>query len=158
MRNKKLIALVIAATMTTGLVTPVKTVKAEVAKSVVISEVYGGGGNFQAVYKNDFIELHNPTENSINLEGWKIEYASKSGSFSNSTELTGKIEAGGYYLIHQAAGENEAEELPMADATGNIKKISTITGTLYLFSLLLTPVLIYLEHNFVPSLFLVFFL
>ena len=121
MRNKKLIALVIAATMTTGLVTPVKTVKAEVAKSVVISEVYGGGGNFQAVYKNDFIELHNPTENSINLEGWKIEYASKSGSFSNSTELTGKIEAGGYYLIHQAAGENEAEELPMADATGNIK-------------------------------------
>ena len=28
---------------------------------MVISEVYGGGGNSGAVYKNDYVELYNPT-------------------------------------------------------------------------------------------------
>ncbi|WP_278600374.1 hypothetical protein [Clostridium tertium] len=49
-------------TMIVGLITvPVKEVKAEKASGVVISEVYGGGGNFGSKYKNDFIELYNPT-------------------------------------------------------------------------------------------------
>src|SRR6185312_10311499 len=37
---------------------------------VVISEVYGGGGNAGATFKNDFIELYNRTDHSITLDGW----------------------------------------------------------------------------------------
>ena len=32
--------------------------------NVVISQVYGGGGNSGATYKNDFIEIFNPTANT----------------------------------------------------------------------------------------------
>lgn len=32
------------------------TVYAQAASHLVISEVYGGGGNSGAIYKNDFIE------------------------------------------------------------------------------------------------------
>ncbi|MDY3362136.1 MAG: CehA/McbA family metallohydrolase [Clostridium celatum] len=122
MKSKRLIALVIAATMTTGLATfPTESVKAEKALNVVISEIYGGGGNTGATLKNDFIELYNPTGEEIDITGWKVQYASKTGEFGkNETELTGKIKAGGYYLIKQAAGSNGTEELEHYDAEGNI--------------------------------------
>ncbi len=32
---------------------------------LVISEVYGGGGNTGATYNNDFVELYNPTDAAI---------------------------------------------------------------------------------------------
>ena len=38
---------------------------ATLADHVVISEIYGGGGNGGAPYKNDFIELYNPTDPEI---------------------------------------------------------------------------------------------
>ena len=77
----------------------------EAATYVVISQIYGGGGNSGARYKNDFIELYNPTNQDIDLNGWQIQYASKTGSFgSNNTNLEGRIKAHSYYLIQQAAG------------------------------------------------------
>ena len=106
-------------TMIVGLITvPVKEVKAEKASGVVISEVYGGGGNFGSKYKNDFIELYNPTDADINIDGWKIEYAAKAGSFagtSNFTILSGVIKGNGYYLIQEAKGAAGTDELPDPD-------------------------------------------
>ncbi|WP_460293720.1 Ig-like domain-containing protein [Clostridium tertium] len=106
-------------TMIAGLITvPVKEVKAEKASGVVISEVYGGGGNFGSKYKNDFIELYNPTDADINIDGWKIEYAAKAGSFagtSNFTILSGVIKGNGYYLIQEAKGAAGTDELPDPD-------------------------------------------
>ena len=119
--KSKFLNLFVALTMVLGLVTiPTKAVNATIATYVVISEVYGGGGNSGATLKNDFIELYNPTANDINLDGWKFEYASKTGTFNQSTELSGIIKAGGYYLIQQGAGAGESEELDTPDATGNI--------------------------------------
>ena len=106
-------------TMIVGLITvPVKEVKAEKASGVVISEVYGGGGNGGSKYKNDFIELYNPTDADINIDGWKIEYAAKAGSFagtSNFTILSGVIKGNGYYLIQEAKGAAGTDELPDPD-------------------------------------------
>ena len=106
-------------TMIVGLITvPVKEVKAEKASGVVISEVYGGGGNGGSKYKNDFIELYNPTDADINIDGWKIEYAAKAGSFagtSNFTILSGVIKGNGYYLIQEAKGTAGTDELPDPD-------------------------------------------
>lgn len=39
---------------------------------VVISAVYGGGGNSGAVIKNDFIELANLTDDPIDVSGWSV--------------------------------------------------------------------------------------
>ncbi len=38
--------------------------------SITISQVYGGGGNSGATFKNDFIELYNLGNAPVNLTGW----------------------------------------------------------------------------------------
>ena len=79
-----------------------------VANHVVISEVYGGGGNAGAPYLNDFVELYNPTDKDIDLKEWSLQYAAATNDgsrlFSGLHELTGTIKAHGYYLIQATAG------------------------------------------------------
>ncbi|MGE0864660.1 MAG: lamin tail domain-containing protein [Vicinamibacterales bacterium] len=88
---------------------------------VVISQVYGGGGNAGAVYTHDFIELFNPTAVSVDLTGWSVQYTSASGAGTwQVTPLSGTIAAGGYYLIQEAAGAAGTTPLPAADAVGGI--------------------------------------
>src|SRR5688572_13082938 len=43
---------------------------------VVVSQVYGGGGNSGATLKSDFIELRNNGATAVNLAGWSVQYAS----------------------------------------------------------------------------------
>ncbi len=93
---------------------------------VVISQVYGGGGNSGATYKNDFIELYNRTADPIDLTGWSVQYGSATGSsWSNKTDLSGSIEAGKYYLVQEGAGGGGSVNLPTPDATGSIAMSGT---------------------------------
>jgi hypothetical protein len=87
---------------------------------VVISQVYGGGGNAGATLRNDYIELHNKSESAISLSGWSVQYASSAGTSWQTTPLTGSIQPGGYYLVQQAAGTGGTENLPTPDATGTL--------------------------------------
>jgi predicted extracellular nuclease len=87
---------------------------------VVISQVYGGGGNSGATLRNDFIELHNNGSTAISLDGWSVQYASASGTSWQRTNLTGTIAAGGYYLVQQAQGSGGTQALPTPDAIGTI--------------------------------------
>ncbi|GHA86054.1 lamin tail domain-containing protein [Cognatilysobacter bugurensis] len=87
---------------------------------VVISQVYGGGGNSGATLRNDFIELHNNGTEAVSLEGWSVQYASAGGSSWQRTNLSGSIAAGGYYLVQQAAGSGGTQSLPTPDANGAI--------------------------------------
>lgn len=82
-----------------------------------ISQVYGAGGSAGATYKNDFIEIFNPTGSSVNLTGWSVQYSSSSGFAWTSTNLSGSIAAGKYFLIQMAGGANGAN-LPTPDLTG----------------------------------------
>src|SRR5438046_1160109 len=66
---------------------------------VVISEVYGGGGNTGAPWRNDFVELYNRSAATVNLSGWSVQYGSASGTTWLTTNLTGSIAAGGFYLV-----------------------------------------------------------
>ena len=61
------------------------------AGPVAISQIYGGGGNSGATYKNDFIELHNRSGAAVSLAGWSVQYASAANAFTSSTALTGTI-------------------------------------------------------------------
>ena len=89
--------------------------------SVVISQVYGGGGNAGATLKNDFIELFNFGSTSVNLSGWSLQYMSATGSGTWSvTPLSGSIAPGHYYLVQQAAGAGGTVDLPVPDAAGTI--------------------------------------
>jgi hypothetical protein len=97
---------------------------------VVISQVYGGGGNSGATYKNDFIELFNPTSTTVNLNGWSVQYTSSTGPSGSSpvwavTNLSGSIAPGHYYLIQEAAGTGGTTNLPTPDATGTINMSGT---------------------------------
>lgn len=96
----------------------VQKASASISEHVVISQVYGAGGNSGALFNKDFIELYNPTDQPVSLEGWSVQYASAGGTSWNSTNLAGEIPAYGYYLITQAGGANGAV-VPTADASGS---------------------------------------
>ncbi|MCU1225634.1 MAG: Endonuclease/exonuclease/phosphatase [Edaphobacter sp.] len=96
--------------------------------TVVISQVYGGGGNSGATYKNDFIELFNPTSATQTLSGYSIQYASATSSnvyqvAALPTTIT--LASGQYFLIQAAAGANGTTNLPTPDATNTLALSAT---------------------------------
>lgn len=95
------------------------------ATYVVISEIYGGGGNSEAIWKEDFVELYNPTNEPVNLNGWSVQYASATGSFTQVTALTGTIQPKRYFLIQQAAGTGGSQNLPLPDVMGTFSMGAT---------------------------------
>jgi uncharacterized protein (TIGR03437 family) len=87
---------------------------------VVITQVFGGGGNSGAPFRNDFIEIFNAGSTPMNLAGWSVQYASATASTWSTTPLTAVVLAPGqHYLIQQAGGNNGAT-LPTPDAIGTI--------------------------------------
>jgi len=85
---------------------------------LVISQIYGGGGNSGAQYTNDFIELYNPTTAAISTSGLSVQYASSTGTSWNTFPLpAGSIAPGHFYLIQAAAGSGTDAALPTPDAT-----------------------------------------
>ncbi|MBQ8264017.1 MAG: lamin tail domain-containing protein, partial [Oscillospiraceae bacterium] len=118
-RSKKLLAFLLCLVMVLSAF-PMGVLAADGtgADHVVINQAYGGGGNKGAEYKNDFVELYNPTDKDVDLSGWSVQYASKSGTFNNVTNLSGVIKAGGYYLVQMAAGTGGTLDLPTPDAIG----------------------------------------
>ncbi len=93
--------------------------------SFVISQVYGGGGNSGATYKNDFVEIFNRGASSDSVANWSIQYASSTGSSWSVTNLSGTILPGHYYLVQEAAGSGGTTSLPTPDATGTISMSAT---------------------------------
>ncbi|HEV7374688.1 MAG TPA: Ig-like domain-containing protein [Pyrinomonadaceae bacterium] len=87
---------------------------------IVISQVYGGGGNGGSTYKNDFVELYNPTANTVALDGWSVQYGSATGNTWQITDLSGTLAPGQYYLIQEAQGAGGTTNLPTPNALGNI--------------------------------------
>ncbi|QZY30403.1 ExeM/NucH family extracellular endonuclease [Nocardioides coralli] len=72
---------------------------------LVISEVYGGGGGGTGTpsYTHDFIELYNPTEGAISLEGWSVQYKSSTGATASSEGLSGVVAPGQHFLIQSGS-------------------------------------------------------
>ncbi len=97
------------------------------ADHVVISQLYGGGGNSGASFTNDFIELYNPTGVSFNITGWSVQYGSATGtSWTNNQSLVGSIGPGEYYLVSLASGGSVGSPLPvMPNVSGDINMSAT---------------------------------
>ncbi len=102
---------------------------------VVISQVYGGGGNAGATFTNDFIELYNRGPTAVDLSSWSVQYGSASGTSWQVTPLVGSLIAGGHYLVQEAAGAGGTTPLPTPEASGSIAmaagsgKVALVTAT-----------------------------
>jgi predicted extracellular nuclease len=104
-------------------------------ETVVISQIYGGGGNSGAPYSADFIELFNRGTASVNLGTWSVQYSSAATSSwaSNKINLTGKsIAAGGYLLIQVGNAGAEGTALPTTDASTTAFSLSATAGKIAL--------------------------
>jgi predicted extracellular nuclease len=96
-----------------------------VSPDVLLSQVYGGGGNSGSTFTNDFIELYNAGPLPVDVTGWTVQYASAQGTGWQSTTLSGTIQPGQYYLVQEAAGTGGTTPLPTPDAVGTIAMSAT---------------------------------
>ncbi len=101
-------------------------VHAQMADHPVIAEVYGGGGNSGSYYKYDYIILYNPVQQSVDVSGWSVQYASATSASWSVTNLEGIIPGNAYYVIQQKGGTKGGEELPMTpDIVGSTSMATT---------------------------------
>ena len=89
--------------------------------AVVISQVFGGGGNTGAVIRSDFIELFNAGSTAEDIGGWSVQYASATSATWAATAIPAgtSLPAGRYYLIQQATGAGGSVSLS-PDHTGTL--------------------------------------
>ena len=91
---------------------------------IVISQIYGGGGNSGATFRNDFIEVFNRGTTTIDLAGWSVQYASATGTTWSVTPLCSMgscfLFPGRYFLVQEDQGAGGSINLPTPDATGTI--------------------------------------
>jgi len=103
------------------------------AQTVVISQVYGGGGNTGATYNQDFVELFNATSAPVDISGWSIQYASATGPSGTGNWAVAAIPAnttlaaGKYFLIALASASTGAI-LPTAELINTTLNLSGSTG------------------------------
>src|SRR5918999_5399118 len=109
---------------------------------LVVSQVYGGGGNTGATYSHDFVELFNRGQADASLAGKSIQYASATGTgnfgtTAQITELPALTLRSGEYLLVQEAGTplvgtplpaDFTDPTPIAMAAG-AGKVALVTDT-----------------------------
>jgi uncharacterized protein len=115
-----------------------------VSADLVISQVYGAGGNAGATLNADYIEIFNRGSVPVPLTGLSLQYGSATGTGAmgaSTTALTElpdvSIPAGGYFLVEEASGANGADfaadltdptPIPMAAAAGKVALVRGTTG------------------------------
>jgi Lamin Tail Domain len=105
------------------------------ASGIVVSQIYGGGGNSGASFRNDYVELFNAGATSVDVSGWTVQYATAAGTTWQPTPLSGTIAPGRYYLVQLASTADVGAALPAPDATGTSNlaatsgKIALVRGT-----------------------------
>ena len=96
------------------------------SQTLIVYDIYGGGGNTGATYKNDYIVLYNKTNQSIDLTGYSLQYGSATGTTYTVLALSGTISKNNYYLVKLASGGDIGSELPVtANLTGGINMAAT---------------------------------
>lgn len=100
---------------------------------VVISGVFGGGGNSgppSAAYNADFIQLYNRSNQTVDLTGWSVQYAGPASAtgFDNVDDrmpLAGVIKPGQHLLLRYSdvgtvGAALQTPDFAMAQGTGGI--------------------------------------
>lgn len=98
--------------------------------NVVISQIYGGGGNTNATLRQDYVELYNRSASAVTMSNWSLQYAASTGVNMGGASnlivaLNGTIQPGAYFLVRLAAGAGGTQDTPAPEATGTIGASST---------------------------------
>ena len=108
---------------------------AAVGSKVVINEAYLKGGSAGAFFNQKFVELYNAGDTAQDLSGWSLQYRKDSSvakaSASNTQQLSGLIEPGGYFLIGLPGNGTTGAVLPETDLTSTLNPGGT-SGQLFL--------------------------
>jgi len=113
-----------------------------VSANLVVSQVYGGGGNAGATYTHDYIEIFNRGTGAVSLDGMSLQYASATGTgnfganAAQLTELSGTLAPGQYLLVQESSNAAVGAPLPtpdIVDATpilmaAGAGKVALVTG------------------------------
>ncbi|WP_291278625.1 ExeM/NucH family extracellular endonuclease [Galactobacter sp.] len=108
---------------------------ADTADGVVINEVYLKGGSANAPYSKKFVELYNPGDQDVVLDGWSLQYRSKGGdgAANGVGALSGTVPAEGHFLISMNGNGDNGEALPTSDLDlAGAVNAGGSDGTLYL--------------------------
>ena len=87
-----------------------------VQSPMLISQLYGAGGDSGSTLNSDYVEIYNRSVATVNLVGWSVQYAKASGATWSVGNLSGSIGPGKYHLVKLAGGATGAA-LPTADST-----------------------------------------
>lgn len=99
--------------------------------TVVISQVYGGGGSASGIYNADYVELHNVSNVDQDISDYKLFYGSSAGNLAATATnafvfpASTVIPAGGYLLIATVAGVGISPLPVTADLTFTLNISST---------------------------------
>ncbi|BDC49086.1 nuclease [Bryobacterales bacterium F-183] len=98
---------------------------------LVISHIYGAGGNNGATYNQDFVVLFNRGTSAASLSGKSLQYASAAGNFGASAPQIVALPAislqpGRYHLIAMTPVGANGIALPTADTTGTTAMNATV--------------------------------
>src|SRR5829696_5186365 len=74
------LAAALGAALAAGPLVPTAASANTAGTGVVINEAYLNGGSAGATYLNKFVELYNPTDAAISLEGMSLQYRSATGT------------------------------------------------------------------------------
>ena len=88
--------------------------------SVVISQIYGGGGNANATFTHDFVELFNRGDTAQNLDTFAIQKASVTGTTWQVEDLPNvDLQPGQYFLVRFHSTAAVGSPLPTPDHMGS---------------------------------------
>lgn len=111
--------------------------RAGLADHAVVNEVsLEGAGGSGGVY-DDWVELYNPTAQTIDLTGWSIQKTAYSGGSLKNVPLNGSLPANGYFLIVRNS----------ATTTQSLKDSADILADDALFSLASSNIIYLVNDN-----------
>lgn len=113
-----------------------ETVDAQAGAGVVINEAYVNGGSANAPFTHKFVELINTTEAAVSLDGWSLQYRSRTGSAAPTgvVPLSGTIPANGTFLVQGGSNGANGAALPTPDVSGGVLNPAGAGGTIILSS------------------------
>lgn len=98
---------------------------------VVISEIYAAGGLNVAgtPYNQDYIELFNNGNTTVNLTGYSLQYAVAAGTFDSIQALMGSIAPRSFFLLQTGTPGSTGGGAPVTpDQTGGTLSMSNTAG------------------------------
>ena len=93
-------ALALAVSLATSPATAPAVSASPAGDQIIINEVYSNGSGYSGPYLHDFIELYNPGEHTIALDGMAVVvYGGVSGEALGTVELEGEVAGGDHHLL-----------------------------------------------------------